>query len=208
MTGEDDRRIAETKAGIEFAIQSWAPGKVLVLGCGDGTELLHFKERDFDPVGVTFQPVELASGAQRPVAMVNEDIHDLSAPDETFDYTYSKETLEHLLSPFIGVYQIARVMKVGGKFCHFISSGVRKQWDWYHFSCFPDYVWFDLFHKAGLVVTEVRNVIVSGDNSIQIVLTGYKERNRDLTKAEERYHLQELVHEAQRPALNLIDHRK
>lgn len=81
--------------------------------------------------------------------MICGDIHDMPFEDGQFEYVVSKETLEHLISPTIGLFEINRVLRLGGKFVHYIPSGMEKQRDWYHYNCFPDWLWVDFFYKAG-----------------------------------------------------------
>lgn len=193
LTSADPARIAETKAGIKHAVRATPPdAKILVLGCGDGTELAHLAELGFhNPIGVTFHDEE--HERSQFAGMVNADGHDLPFEAGTFDMTYSKEYLEHLIAPFIGVYEIARVTKLGGAFCHFISIGLDKQREPYHFSSFPAYCWVDLFHKAGLEVHSWRKVEIYGDAEIQIVLEGVKATERSLDDAVEGYDLRSLT---------------
>lgn len=204
MTGQDEPHVIETRRGIEEASKGWdKDGKVLVLGCGDGTELNHFRTLGFKNVwGVTRHPVEAASGIE---GVVNADIHNLPFDEDTFDYVYSKETLEHLLAPFVGVYEAARVMKAAGRFAHFISVGEAKQREWYHFSCFPDWVWYDLFRKSGLFVKNIRHVMINGNRENQILLEGIHGSRRDLTQMPVRhYGLEAEVEKARKPDLFLL----
>ena len=60
MTSLDEPHVIETRRGIEEASKGWNKnGKVLVLGCGDGLELRHFRDLGFtDVTGVTRHPDE------------------------------------------------------------------------------------------------------------------------------------------------------
>lgn len=105
-----------------------------------------------DVSGVTLLEEEAKNDVK---GMVCGDIHDLPFADGEFDYVVSKETLEHLISPTIGLSEINRVMKLGGKFVHYIPSGMEKQRDWYHYNCFPDWLWVDFFYKGGFEVESI-----------------------------------------------------
>lgn len=102
--------------------------------------------------------------------VIKSDIHEMPFEDEEFDYVISKETMEHMLSPMVALFEINRVMKTKGKFVHYISTGITKQRDWYHTSCFPDWVWADLMLKAGFRLSEIREDIM------QIKYSGFKEQ--------------------------------
>lgn len=202
LTSKDQCRIDETLAAIKYATQDWKPGRVLVLGCGDGAELDHFISLGFEPVGVTFQKDE-----QGHKNIVEADIHELPFKDEEFDYVYSRETLEHLLCPFMGVFEAMRVLKTGSRFCHYISTGPEKQREWYHFSSAVDFYWFDMFFKAGADIKMTRQIIVSGNDSIQTSFEGMKREQRDLEKPIEGYPLDKYLKQSYREPLDLIDHR-
>ena len=53
-------------------------------------------------------------------------------------------------------------------FVHYIPTGAIKQSYGYHLNCFPDWVWVDLFTKAGFEVTKV------SDDLDQVRYEGYK----------------------------------
>lgn len=87
--------------------------------------------------------------------MVQGDIHELPFEDDYFDHVISKETLEHMISPTIALFEINRVMRKGGTFVHYIPSGIDKQRDWYHYNCYPDWLWADLMYKAGFQLKSI-----------------------------------------------------
>lgn len=133
--------------------ESWKDGPILCLGCGDGYELDIFAALGFKNVhGVTNDERE----AQKDPRIFVDDIHDMprwNAGDIRF--IYSKETMEHLVSPWCALLEMNRIMPIGGEFLHLISCGIDKQREIYHVSCFPDWLWFDLMKKAGFRVTKI-----------------------------------------------------
>ena len=94
--------------------------------------------------------------------------------DKQFDYVYSKEVLEHTPAPYIALCEINRVMVKS--FAHFISTGIDKQREWYHFSCFPDWIWVDLFIKTGCNVKRIY------ENKVELGFVGDKIDHKDLDK--------------------------
>lgn len=149
----DERRLSSTIEGVDLAPE-WTNKVVLMLGCGDGFEVAYARLRGWLAMGVTFHPSEVsACVADAPV--VPGDIHDLQYNDKSFDAVYSKETLEHSPCPILALLESNRVLKAGGEFFHLIADGWNKQREWYHWSCLPDWVWCDLFLKAGLLVERV-----------------------------------------------------
>lgn len=83
------------------------------------------------------------------------DMHDTVFTKATFTYLYSKEVLEHTPAPFVALCEMNRIMVAGGEFYHLISCGLEKQREMYHVSCFPDWLWYDLFKKTGFEVLEI-----------------------------------------------------
>ena len=143
--------------------KSWK-GRILAIGCGDGYELDVLRARGLEPVGLTIDERELGHPD-----IVLGDMHDLPFADGTFDYVYSKETLEHTPAPFLALRELSRVLKPAGEYLHLISVSLEKQREIYHFSCFPDWVWVDLFLKAGFSVDRIY------EHVIQIGLIGKKQ---------------------------------
>lgn len=129
---------------LERYLNPFDRGSILCLGCGDGYELDVLRGMGFTVTGVTNDPAELGD---RDITMA--DIHDLPFQDSSFDIVYSKETLEHSISPWAALRESIRVLKPNGRFFHLISCGLEKQREVYHFSCFPDWLWVDLFRKTG-----------------------------------------------------------
>ncbi len=126
---------------------------MLCLGCGDGFELDVLAAAGYKNItGVTNDPREAEGQANIIVA----DIHDLSRfGDGEVRFLYSKETLEHLISPWCALLEMNRILPIGGEMLHLISCGIDKQRETYHVSCFPDWLWFDLMTKAGFRVTKI-----------------------------------------------------
>lgn len=176
-------RIEETKRAIDRVFCGVPKGnRILDLGCGDGLELDYLKELGFtNVVGVNRHPREL-----RP-DMTNADIHELPFPDQSFDFVYSKETLEHALCPFVAAYESGRVLKIGGRFAHYITEGMEKQREPYHFSCLPSWAWVDIFLKAGLSLDELWS---KHDQSLYI---GKKIYTRKLEKEFSLYQLSDVI---------------
>lgn len=128
--------------------------EILCLGCGDGYEIDVIKGLGYTNVlGITNDEEEIARRDYADITL--GDIHDMPFRDGRFDFVWSKETLEHVVSPYVALKEIWRVMKDEGRFFHLISTGLEKQREMYHVSCFPDWLWFDLFTKTNLEVDRI-----------------------------------------------------
>ena len=179
LTSQDARRVAEAKTFTRWAMKGVKKtSKVLVLGCGDGYEVKLVHLMGYNVRGITFLYSEKELEGVKAQGMESfvdaGDIHEMPYKDEEFDYVLSKETLEHLLSPFMGLCEINRVMKVGGKFVHCTPTGEMKQRDWNHYHCAPDWMWIDLMYKAGFEVTR------TGYAFEQPYYKGLKRENKNL----------------------------
>lgn len=102
--------------------------KILLLGCGTGEETLLLEEFGAD----SMIGVDLSEGSIR---LANEtypkhtfrvmDMHDVSFPDETFDFIYSSLTVHYSAEP-VRVYQeMFRLLKPGGTFQFSIGHPMR-----------------------------------------------------------------------------------
>lgn len=164
LTSEDELRRAEANYFVAWATRFWEKDKrLLILGCGDGYEIKVALEQGWKAVkGITWHEQEYENVKKQGLKdyVAKGDIHEMPFGNEEFDYVISKETLEHTLSPYIALYEINRVMKTEGKFCHLTPEGEQKQSEWYHLSCFPPYVWIDLMKKTGFEVEETGNAIM------------------------------------------------
>lgn len=102
-----------------------------------------------------------------------DDIHDMGRfGDGEVRFIYSKETLEHLVSPWCALLEMNRIMPIGGEFIHLISCGIDKQRESYHVSCYPDWLWYDLLKKSGFLVQKILD-----GHETEFGFIGVKERN-------------------------------
>ncbi len=178
-TETDSARRQEVTRALMAHLPAWWHGqRVLALGCGDGYELEVMRTMGIEPVGVTFDATEAAADP----AIIQADIHDLPLQDGWFRFVYSKEMMEHLVSPFAALLEMNRVMAIGGEFLHLISCGMEKQRETYHLSCFPDWLWYDLFKKAGFQV----DLILDG-HATEIGFLGRKVEEADPARIPRRW---------------------
>ena len=194
--GEDHRRNEITRALKTHLPEHWnRKGKVLALGCGDGFEIDILKSMGFENiVGITNDERELGPD------IVMGDMHDMVVfGDREFDYIYSKEVLEHTQAPFLLLCELNRVLKPDGEYLHMISTSLEKQRDIYHFSCFPDWVWVDLFYKSNQPVKRIL------EHQIQLGFEGRKtdEIDFDTPPGKYSYDLNGVINGCQRVILNL-----
>ena len=171
----DGRRKEIKKVLTRYIPHDWDRSKSLLApGCGDGYEIDILRGMGFsDSWGLTNDPRESAADPR----IVLDDMHDMPRiGDKSIQYMYSKETLEHTPAPYVALCEFNRVMAPGGQFLHLISISMEKQRELYHFSCFPDWVWVDLFLKTGFIVDRLYV------HPIQIGILGHKAEDKDFDK--------------------------
>lgn len=186
-TSSDPSRIMSvTRDGIDRC-HDWKGKRVLVLGCGDGYEVEYAREiKGWDAVGLTGLRGEMQLAQDRPWGsrVVYGDMHDLPFENNAFEAVYSKETLEHSACPILALLEINRVLRSGGEFFFMIPTGWAKQRDWYHLSCFPEYVWCDLFRKAYLDVSDCRSFPNCERAEMEnVAYSGVKRANRPISES-------------------------
>lgn len=177
---EDPARRQEVQRTLEKYFPKTLPkdAEILCLGCGDGFEIDVIRGFGYTNVtGITNDNDEIAHRDYADITF--GDIHDMPFRDARFDYVWSKETLEHITAPFIALQEIWRVMKDGATFFHLISTGLEKQRETYHVSCFPTWLWYDLLTKTKHEVTTIHE----GHRSE----VGFEGRKAGLLIAENRY---------------------
>ncbi len=185
LTSEDPIKEKEAREYMDLIPEEDRHGNILILGAGDGVEIHKAKELGFTRVkGI------VSSFKEKTIPSMKVcDMHKISNESQRFDYVYSKETLEHSPAPYIVLCEVNKWLKEDGKFCITISQGIRKQRDWYHFSCFPSWVWVDLFLKAELEVTHLRE---SGFKEFyNATYWGFKKKDRKVGEHIELYSLED-----------------
>ena len=200
-------RRAEIEKAVSNIPDTYKNGKVLMLGCGDGYEMKILRDRGFtDITGLTYDRREFKNADDNKYSkVVRGDMHELPFKDNEFDFVYSKETLEHSIAPYIALLELNRVLKVDAGFMHYIAEGVVKQGEWYHISCFPPYVWVDLFNLAEFQVDKILTAKDrGGDYVIQSAYHGKKKRDKDFNKQVEHYSLPQLMNNIKRDKLDLL----
>lgn len=97
------------------------PGKRLLdVSCGVGSlPQIAAKEKQLRAHGVDFSAVAVRLGQQESdeVCFTVGDAESLPYPDASFDYVTNIGSIEHYLHPELGVREMARILKPGGRAC-------------------------------------------------------------------------------------------
>ena len=93
------------------------PDRILVVGCGDGTEAAHLATM-LDTRALVGIDIDGAfdPGARERVELMVADARKLPFEDESFDLVFSYHTLEHVREPERAIAEMRRVVRADGGF--------------------------------------------------------------------------------------------
>ena len=91
-----------------------APGRLLDVGCGDGTLLQHFADRGWDAAGIDPSSVAVAATRRRGLEAHQGTLADHPWPEESFDAIVLEHSLEHIPQPMQALEHAARLLAPGG----------------------------------------------------------------------------------------------
>jgi SAM-dependent methyltransferase len=103
-SGEERMRFRKASALARVASGS----RVLDIGCRDGGL------RAFLPAGVRYQGIDVAQEFASPDILIRDIASGIPFPDESFDYVFTIEVLEHVHNPWEALTEIRRVLRPGG----------------------------------------------------------------------------------------------
>ncbi len=133
-------------------------GKVLDIGCGQGTAMEWFTERGFDARGITLSQDDetacLAAGFDVKIG----DQNDLGLYyDGYFDCVWARHVIEHSIAPFWTLHEFNRVLKPDGiLYIEVPSPGTEchHEANINHYSVLGHDMWLSLIQRSGFKVLE------------------------------------------------------
>lgn len=145
-----------TPAIMEFASMIHeSDGKLLDIGCGDGQLLRVLSERYPNLAFSALTASKEESAACGPAFDVRVgDMHQLPWDDAYFDIVTARHSLEHSISPLVALFEINRVLRLGGR-AYIVVPAPVSEWvmKWPdHFSVLPKTMWEKLFSDAGFEI--------------------------------------------------------
>ena len=157
------RIVTEMLEGIKFR-DGRHSDRVLDVGCGIG--FISQLYPNFDIVGIDISDGMLANN---PYHWFKAPAEDIPFPDNTFDFVICRSLLHHLEDPKIGLKEMVRVLKPGGRFVcwdpnkAFLATIFRKifqkteRFSHLHHS-FNDADLFGMIEKAGLKIKDKKYI--------------------------------------------------
>lgn len=126
--------------------------KILIIGAGDGAEVISFMCEGYDVIGTTLHHSDkyFAKDSYN-IDLLIEDMHDMtSLKSNSFDGIFSSHSLEHSISPLIAIYEMRRVLRDNGKImCSLPAIGSELETGLQHYSVLRNEHWKHLFNLIG-----------------------------------------------------------
>jgi len=98
---------------------------VLVVGCGDGTEIKEFRNAGYEVIGIQVNKGQNAKIREQGFMARNMDMHFMDFENEAFDLIYCKDCFKQAISPTIAFAEFCRVAKK-----YILISEPDMRWAW------------------------------------------------------------------------------
>lgn len=123
---------------VAKAARGGPPGRVLDIGCGEGTFLAAMARRGWDAWGIEVSPEGAARAAARPgLRVLNKRLEDCELEPASFDLITLWHSIEHVSDPEALLRRAAALLKEGGSL--FLAFPSAQSWDfklfgsrWFH----------------------------------------------------------------------------
>jgi len=144
---------------LEYMVRLVKPKKVLEIGCAMGFFIESLRKRGIEAYGVDISRYAISKAAPeiRPyLYRCDVSENELPFPDNSLDFLYTLETIEHLKHPEYAIKAMERVLKPGGfVFMTTPAPGTSAAMaDRTHINVRPFKKWKQCFSKAGLRVRQ------------------------------------------------------
>jgi SAM-dependent methyltransferase len=98
--------------------------KVLVVGCGDGTEIKEFNDRGYEAVGIQVNKKQNKEIRAKGLDARDMDMHFMDFKNDEFDMVFCKDCFKQAISPTFAFAEFCRVAK------YILISEPDMSWAW------------------------------------------------------------------------------
>jgi len=96
-------------------VKKYTPGKILDIGCSTGDFIFELKKLGWNTFGVDISYNALKKSREKNLNVILNDLSfGLPFKDESFDYVYTSEVIEHVLDTSLFLKEIYRVLRPHG----------------------------------------------------------------------------------------------
>jgi SAM-dependent methyltransferase len=148
--------------------RSCPPGRLLEVGCGNGSFLAAARQRGFDVHGLEPHPGRAANAARRHGLQVRREfLEETTWPHASFDVVYHCDLLSHFPDPIQSLQTMIGLLRPNGRLCFEVGliGGLSPLWYWltrrigleHHLWLYSRPSLRQLLTAAGLEVVEIQS---------------------------------------------------
>lgn len=136
-------------------------GKILDVGCGQGTALDMFSKKGFRTTGITLNTDDLSVCHQKDHNVFQMDQSFLSFIDGEFDLIWCRHCLEHSIFPYYTLSEFFRVLRPNGYLYIEVpapDTSCNHQSNNNHYSVLGKSMWAELIKRNGFQLLKVIDI--------------------------------------------------
>lgn len=102
-------------------------GKLLDVGCGEGSISIELEKRGFEVYGIDFSSIAVKKAKEKDINAIECDVDEKGIPfeDNLFDVVWAGDIIEHVFDPIFLLKEIYRVSKKKGKILMTIPNDIN-----------------------------------------------------------------------------------
>lgn len=149
ISAQEDVPSADQIDQIKRLVASTPPDvkKVLVVGCGDGTEIEEYKKAGYEVVGIQVNDFQNEQIRAKGLDARTIDMHEMTFDNGEFDLIHCKDCYKQAISPLLAFAEFYRVSK---KYILISEPDMRWAWKAHNYQLFTEEQFEILAMKFGM----------------------------------------------------------